>query len=124
MFSARESGNQHHQRAFRQMEIGNQRVDAAEFVARIDENIGPVIVLTDLSAFFRDGFDRAAARRANRDDAPAAPLRPTPECKKLDCAALWIVVLTVGAPGCAVCRKRLYRPVEIGYDGYASEVKV
>ena len=55
------------------MEIRDQRVEPAELITRIDENIGPAVVLSDLPALCGDRLDRAAARRADRYHLAAAP---------------------------------------------------
>ena len=56
VFPAAEGGNQHDQRAFRQMEIGDQRVDALEPVTGIDENVGGAGAGLHEAVFIGDGF--------------------------------------------------------------------
>ena len=75
MFAARKRGDQHDECTFRQVEVRDERIKALKFKARIDENIRPVIVLTNFAAFLCDRFNRAAARSADSDHASAVFLR-------------------------------------------------
>ena len=71
MRAAGERGNQHEQRALRQVEVGQQRIDAADAVAGQDEDRGfPGEGLQFAVAHGR--FERAHDGGADGDDAAAA----------------------------------------------------
>ena len=71
MIIAGKRRNQHDQGAFRQMEVGNQRIDALELVTGIDEDICPAFCLADFTEEGRDTFQRPAAGSADCDDTAA-----------------------------------------------------
>ena len=66
-----ESGNQHNQRAFRQMKIGNQPIYTPERKTWIDENIRPPAACANFSIMIAcNAFQCAAAGRSHCDHAP------------------------------------------------------
>ena len=71
-FTSHEGAHEHDQSRLRQMEIGDQRVNGAEFIAGGNEDAGRAGFRTELSVFAIDGFQRSDRGRADRDD--PAPL--------------------------------------------------
>lgn len=72
MFPPRESGNQHHQGAFRQVEIGDQTVHGLEGVAGINKNLRPFGFGFKCAVIIDEGFQRAAGGGADAEDSAAA----------------------------------------------------
>ena len=68
------SGDQHQERRARQVKIGQQQVDRAEAVAGHDEQSGLAGKGLHLAILGRGAFDKAQARRPDRDDTPAFAL--------------------------------------------------
>ena len=54
------------------MEIGDERINAFEFVARIDENLRPSTCSMHGAVFIRHGFQCTCAGGTNGDDSAAA----------------------------------------------------
>ena len=71
MLPSGESGNQHNQGTFRQMEIGDQPVHGLEFVPRIDENIRPFGARSEGTVRLHQRFQGAAGGGAHANNAPA-----------------------------------------------------
>ena len=61
-----QGGHQHHQGGFGQMKVGHQRVRDAEFVTRIDKDVGFALPCCDL-ATMGGALDQPQSRGANRD---------------------------------------------------------
>ena len=72
MLAPGQSRDKHNQRALRQVEIGDKRVDALEAVAGIDENAGPAGRGLQRPVLGCEALERAAGGRADRNDAAAA----------------------------------------------------
>lgn len=66
-----QSGHQHNQGRFRQVEIGDQAIDHLEFVAWIDENLGPATSRLQDSILSCGRFQCTAAGSSNCDHAAA-----------------------------------------------------
>lgn len=64
-----EGGNEHDEGAFGQVEVGDEAIDAVELDARIQEDGGVSAASLDLAVLGGDGFQCAAARGADCDDA-------------------------------------------------------
>ena len=71
VFTTAKGGNQHNQRAFGQMKIGNQRVDAPEVIAGINKNIRIAALRGQKTIFIGSGFQRAAAGCAHSNNPSA-----------------------------------------------------
>ena len=68
MLISAEGADQHDQGAFGEMEIGDEPINAAEFAARIQEDIRITAASADLAVFFGHGFQGAAAGGTHADD--------------------------------------------------------
>ena len=67
LFAVCKCGDEHDERAFRQMEVCNERIHSFEFVAGIDENIRPGGGLMEEPVLIRKRFQRPAGCRADAD---------------------------------------------------------
>ena len=76
MISSGESGNQHHQSAFRQVEIGYEALHGLEGVTGIDEDLGPLGLRFKAAIFIYKALQGAAGSGAHTDDTPASGFRP------------------------------------------------
>ena len=72
VFAAHQRGDEHEQRALRQVEVGDERVHSLDLHAGGDENLGEAAAGVHDAVLRRDGFQRAHARCADADDAAAA----------------------------------------------------
>ena len=71
MIVAGKRRNEHNQRTFRKMEVGDQSVDALKRISGVDKDICPAIRFLDLAEKGRDAFERPAAGCADCDDPSA-----------------------------------------------------
>ena len=74
MLSSGEGGDQHHQSAFRQVEIGDEGIHSLELVARVDEDIRPAGLGFEGAVVIYQGFQRPAGGGAHADNAASAGL--------------------------------------------------
>ena len=74
LFAVCKCGDEHDERAFRQMEVCNERIHSFEFVAGIDENICPCRGFMEIAVFIGQRFKRPAGCRTDTDDPSARPL--------------------------------------------------
>ena len=73
MLISGKSADQHDQRAFRQMKVGDQPVENLEPITGINENAGPSLSRLHPAVRQPDAFQCPAAGRSHRDN-PSAPL--------------------------------------------------
>ena len=71
LFTVCECGDEHDERAFRQVEVCDERIHGLEFVAGIDENIRPCGGFMEIPVFVSQRFQRPAGSCADADDPPA-----------------------------------------------------
>ena len=76
MLPSRQGGNQHYQRGFGQMEVGDQSVQHLEAIARIDKNVRVVTAFLQMAVFIAGAFHGAAAGGTHADNPVAALLCP------------------------------------------------
>ena len=74
MFAAGESGDKHYQSALRQVEVSNEGVEALEFVAGVNEDVGPAGLGIHRTVFIGKALDRAAGGSADADDSASRTL--------------------------------------------------
>ena len=74
-FSSGKCGNEHYERAFGQMKIGDQAVNGLEFVAGINKNLGIGAPGMQNAVFIRRAFERPAGGRSDCNDAAAGFFR-------------------------------------------------
>ena len=70
-----ERGDEHNERALRQVEVRNERVERFELIARVDEDLRPRGFFTERAVGFHERFDCPAGCCADADDAVAALMR-------------------------------------------------
>ena len=75
LFPSRQRGNEHDQRALRQMKIRHERVDAFEAIVGIDKDVRPARRRLQRAVFEGEAFERAAGGRSDGYDASAVFLR-------------------------------------------------
>ena len=78
-----ERGDEHNERALRQVEVRNERVERLKPVARIDENLRPRGLFTERAVGLHERFDRTAGRCADADDTVAALMRFVEKLRRL-----------------------------------------
>ena len=71
LLPASQGGDEHNQRAFREMEVGNQRVNAAEAIAGINENVCPARSGTKRPVLIGEAFQCTAGGGTYCNDPPA-----------------------------------------------------
>ena len=69
LFVAVQRGHQHDEGALRQVEVGDEAVDAVELDTRVQEDGGVATAGFDLAILGGNGFQGAAAGGSNRNDA-------------------------------------------------------
>ena len=70
-FTTQQSGNQHQQRALRQMEVGDQSVHAQKYISRTDEDVGFTRAGRKNTIGTGAGFQYAAGGGADAKHPPA-----------------------------------------------------
>ena len=83
MFPAHESGNEHDEGAFGEVEVGDEGVYTLEFVGRIDKDGSIAAAGAKKTVFVGDRFQRADGGRPDGDDAPALPLGGIDDVRRL-----------------------------------------
>ena len=68
MFPSGQSGDQHNQGGFRQMEIGDQPIQHLKAVARVDKDIGPPCGFLQRTIFGSPTLNGTAGRGTHTDD--------------------------------------------------------
>ena len=71
---ARKGAHEHYKRALGQVEVGDKAVDALKFIAGVDEDIRPAVVLAYAASESRHGFKGAAAGGADGEYPASARL--------------------------------------------------
>ena len=92
LFFSHKRGNEHEQCAFREMKIGNQRIDTSKAVAGIDENIRIPTLLLHSALLIRCAF-----QRAHRLSLIHISRNHAPHCYYLNLSAVSYFICTLGS---------------------------